>query len=55
VLRPSGQAGERDRDAADDQHREKNALAERLHCRDVVGERRDHQPEADEGKRHQGE
>ena len=55
VLRPVRQALERHRHAADDQHRQEDALAERLHRRNVVGQRRDHQAEADEREGHAGE
>ena len=51
ALRPIRQARERHRDAADDQHRQENALPERLHRRHVVGHHRDHQAEPDERER----
>ena len=50
-LRPVGQARERHGDAADDEHRQKDALPERLHRRHVVGHHRNHQAEPDEGER----
>ena len=40
-----------DRDPADDEHRQKNALPERLHGGHVVRQGRDHQPEPDQRKR----
>ena len=55
TLRPVGQARERHGNAADDEHRQEDALPERLHRRHGVGHHRNHEPEPDEGERHQRE
>ncbi len=48
TLRPLRQRRERDGNAADDQHRQEDALPERLHRRHGIRHHRDHQAEADE-------
>ena len=55
VLRPVGQAREPDRDAADDQHRQEDALSERLHRGHVVGHHRHHEAQAEKRERDEGE
>jgi hypothetical protein len=55
VLRPLGQALERHRHPPDDQHRQEDALAERLDRRHVVRHRRNHEPQAEKCERHTGE
>ena len=55
VLGPLGQAGERHGDAANDQHWQEQALAERLHGGDIVGEHRDHEAQSEKRERHQRE
>ena len=55
VLHPLGQAGQLHRDAADDEHRQEDALPQCLHRRHVVGERRDDEAEAHQRERHEGE
>ena len=48
TLRPVRKARERNRDATDDQHRQEDALPERLHRGHVVGHHRNHEAEPDE-------
>ena len=55
MLGPRGQTRQLHRDAADNQHRQKNALPERLHRRHVIRQHRQHETQADERKRHHGE
>ena len=50
MLRPLRQALQRHRHAADDQHRQEDALAERLNGRHVVGHRRNDEAQADEAR-----
>ena len=55
VLRPVRQAGQRHGDATDDQHRQEDALPERLHGGNVVGQHRDHEAEPEKRERRQRE
>ena len=62
VLRPGRQTGKRNRDPADNQHRQENALAESLHRRHVGGKHGDIEADAhksdrrrtESGPQHQG-
>ncbi len=55
VLRPFRQARDRNRDPADDEHGQEDALAERLHRGHVVGHHRHHEPQADKREGDEGE
>src|ERR1700722_2752056 len=53
-LGPRGQHGERHAHAAYHDERKEHALAQRLHGGDIIGERRDQEPQAKEGKSREG-